>query len=995
MEPQTAFLEALASGAGFLEEQYDKEVSSAPYQVQAILQVRAHAYAMVKACHLGSWALYNTRFMEYYTRDGGEHYRFLTAAEAEEADQLALREVFGLCYAGASLDDALSTVAVDRDMLRHLLMPRLKIMKVPSDKEPLRRKPKKPAASDEDMNGECSNDLGAEGVGNCLVKDIDAPVDTSSALALPRANGGTCPGDRCYPKFVPAVRAIPDGAAHADANPTPNCLQFEVSNQAVGPLVAIDVVESFSQMRPICQSSYASPSGPGRASLDWEAPIPDGGGLQSTADWLMPHVCDDIFLPLRKAFEKLAVDWNLVTRLRSHTAQRSPNSLLSDPEIAHAQSVLVEFLHRQGLPCSKAVADGQPFLLGAWDALARLTGDVDAALPQLLEKGVPTGVLEPIKSSGVWESQGEPAAVDCTLHVHQEPWGSAPKCRETTWNLIQKDLDAGHLCELQGGEAEARLRWGDNVAAGKLGVVCAEGRKPRLIGDGTVSGTKDACQICEKVRLPNLESVQRFLSKPSAVGSWSAWSWDIRGAHKLVKVAEEEQGFSCFIFENRWFHYRSCYFGARRSAYWFSRVGAFIMRQLHRFIRIRHGAFLYVDDGLCLFPSDVAPLLACVGLLFMCAIGIPFSWEKMVLGREFAWLGWQFNVAELAVTIPLNKREKILPLLSSLFKPSSKVERKLVERVVGMLLWFTGGCFWLKPWLEPLYRILHNPRSVPRLLTVTQFGEVLAALDGKRRVKSHIVSCDVCLGWQLHSVNNCTVSSLEDNCLRTPRIRNGQISVVFFDFDNPRTSTCEQSAWAARLFHNAIGCHTQVPLQVQDSSPVACAADAFATDEHAGVGGWWVPDGLACVPGNVRWFSILFTKESLPLWFKAPQTASWQTCISAFEALAQLILLLLRCKDVAAVGHVVLRFAQLCDNQGVSHATFRMLSMKQPLCFVLQALGYYSCKHGVTLACSHIAGERNCWADGLSRGHIPEGFLLEHQRTIDVVDLLEEPWSTG
>ena len=139
-EPAEAFMEALACGAGFYEEQYDLELSSAPYQVLALLQVRSHAYAMLEACHLGSWALYNSRFMEYYTRDCGDHFRFLTVSEAEEADQLALREVFGLCYAGSSLDDALSTVAVDRDMLRHLLMPRPKVAKQPRDKEPLKRK---------------------------------------------------------------------------------------------------------------------------------------------------------------------------------------------------------------------------------------------------------------------------------------------------------------------------------------------------------------------------------------------------------------------------------------------------------------------------------------------------------------------------------------------------------------------------------------------------------------------------------------------------------------------------------------------------------------------------------------------------------------------------------------------------------------------------------------------------------------------------------------
>ena len=107
-----------------------------------LLQVRARAYAMVGSGHLGSWALYNSRFMKFYTNEPGPHFRFCTAQEAEEADQCGVREVFGLCYSGASLDDALSTVTIDRDMLRSLLMPRPKIEKPPSrePREPLQRK---------------------------------------------------------------------------------------------------------------------------------------------------------------------------------------------------------------------------------------------------------------------------------------------------------------------------------------------------------------------------------------------------------------------------------------------------------------------------------------------------------------------------------------------------------------------------------------------------------------------------------------------------------------------------------------------------------------------------------------------------------------------------------------------------------------------------------------------------------------------------------------
>jgi len=74
-----------------------RELSGAPYAVQAILQVRANAYAMLGAAHLTSWAMYNARFLEYYTKDPGEHFRYMSVAEAEESDQQALREIFGLC----------------------------------------------------------------------------------------------------------------------------------------------------------------------------------------------------------------------------------------------------------------------------------------------------------------------------------------------------------------------------------------------------------------------------------------------------------------------------------------------------------------------------------------------------------------------------------------------------------------------------------------------------------------------------------------------------------------------------------------------------------------------------------------------------------------------------------------------------------------------------------------------------------------------------------
>ena len=135
------------------------------------------------------------------------------------------------------------------------------------------------------------------------------------------------------------------------------------------------------------------------------------------------------------------------------------------------------------------------------------------------------------------------------------------------------------------------------------------------------------------MRLPTFESVQRFMSLTQPGECWGALNFDVRGAHKLVKVAPAEQGLSCFVVKGRWFAYRSCYFGCRWAAYWFSRVGAFLVRHCHQFLWVKHGFFLYVDDGLALFPAGLCPLLATSLLLFLAALGVPLSWEKVRMGH--------------------------------------------------------------------------------------------------------------------------------------------------------------------------------------------------------------------------------------------------------------------------------------------------------------------------------------------------------------------------
>ena len=126
-------------------------------------------------------------------------------------------------------------------------------------------------------------------------------------------------------------------------------------------------------------------------------------------------------------------------------------------------------------------------------------------------------------------------------------------------------------------------------------------------------------------------------------------------------------------------------------------MGAFLVRLLHRFVLVTHGLFLYVDDGLLLVPGDCA-----LATMFLVALGVPLSYEKLSLGQNLAWIGWRLQVGGLTAVLPEEKKAHVLSLLKPLLGRAEKTERAALSRVIGLLVWYTSGAKWLRPWLQPL-----------------------------------------------------------------------------------------------------------------------------------------------------------------------------------------------------------------------------------------------------------------------------------------------------
>ena len=107
------------------------------------------------------------------------------------------------------------------------------------------------------------------------------------------------------------------------------------------------------------------------------------------------------------------------------------------------------------------------------------------------------------------------------------------------------------------------------------------------------------------------------------------WTLDIKSAHKRVVIRTEEQGLLGFQIDGKLYFYRVCPFGATFSAFWWQRVGGWILRFFHLFIWLSHAAFLYVD-GYFWIQRKGRIHLTSTALAMLCqCLGIPISWKNV------------------------------------------------------------------------------------------------------------------------------------------------------------------------------------------------------------------------------------------------------------------------------------------------------------------------------------------------------------------------------
>ncbi|CAE7349677.1 unnamed protein product [Symbiodinium sp. CCMP2592] len=162
------------------------------------------------------------------------------------------------------------------------------------------------------------------------------------------------------------------------------------------------------------------------------------------------------------------------------------------------------------------------------------------------------------------------------------------------------------------------------------------------------------------------------------------------------------------------------------------------------------------------------------------------------------------------------------------------------------------------------------------------------------------------------------------------------------------------------------------PLRPPPTSSVESAADAFGKGNDCGVGGW-----LRLPGGRLLWFAHRYTVQDF-LELGLPMQPDANLDISSYETLAQCYVLLAFWKAHGS-GRLALTLPALSDNSGAESVCNKLYTSKVPLNLFVRKLSMWSSITGVTLDCSHIAGEKNHDADLLSRWDgctaLPDKFL--------------------
>ena len=715
--------------------------------------------------------------------------------------------------------------------------------------------------------------------------------------------------------------------------------------------------------------------------------VEDGAGTCSTAR-PDPAKFSDPLRGLRTSWSRRFLTGGVAGRIAAALNSGSRDPPLSDSELEPFLLDLRSFLGvSDDATWSQLlhVQPGQPFRLELWHRLCLACSDPDTEYFDLLREGVPLGISSPIPACKVMAPPAPPDAADIPLQHCESSWKSAIDHSEIVDELLLEELAQGWIAVVPGGDDELRREFPVS-AVGKLGVVLAEGRPPRLVVDSSVSGVTCHTVLPNRSCNPTLTDVFSSMPLSDSLERLVALVLDVAKAHRRILIRKQDRGLLCFRHKNVLYQCTTLNFGARVSSFYWARAAGLLVRLIHRLLRVRHSAKIYVDDLLCLLDSASAPVWASHVVVLLLLIKVPLSWHKCALSQRVVWIGWEIDLSIFTVRLDPQKFRRLCDLLR-LCLASRRCSTHLLERVTGKLLWLSSLFRTFRPSLAPLYRDQHSFLPTMTALDPQRWTDFRSKLSEDLRLLHPVGLAALPPGSHVLRIGQNYVSTLSD----LPSVP-ADSRRIWIQSAAPHTGICvlsDESCLVLRMWLDLAASGTACRSLFRPPR-IECQAfaDACATSTTAGLGGFVrLPNGSQLFFRNT--FSVAELQGLFP-WL--PSQASVQSFISSWELLAQCALVHLL-HLLLGPGHLPVHCIFRCDNAAAESSSWKGLSMASGLCSVLRSFFLLQQRCRVSVHIDHVPGLVNDVADALSRATDPAklGFRQQEEVEIDWLSFYDWP----
>ena len=197
-------------------------------------------------------------------------------------------------------------------------------------------------------------------------------------------------------------------------------------------------------------------------------------------------------------------------------------------------------------------------------------------------------------------------------------------------DLIAEEVKQGFISLIPGGMKELQSRY-EKIAVGKLGLVLAEGRSPRLVVDSSISMVTSNTAIPNRMLLPKVSDLCHAAPLRPALQDIVLLALDVSKAHRRILIHPDDRGLLCFHAGDELYQSVTLNFGARASGWYWGRIAGLMVRLVHHLLPPTHCVFQYVDD--MLLWLDACPDLGFDGHADFPLPGHPYELEESTDGQ--------------------------------------------------------------------------------------------------------------------------------------------------------------------------------------------------------------------------------------------------------------------------------------------------------------------------------------------------------------------------